>query len=140
MSAVKAFLDTNIFVYLYTDSDADKCQQALDAISRCSRTVSTQVLNEFSSVCIRKMKLPVATVKAAVSEICATCALDTVDEDTVMEALGLHEKYGYSYYDCLILASALSSGCEVVFSEDMADGQVIEGSLTIKNIFAPEKA
>ena len=59
-----------------------------------------------------------------------------VDENTISRALVLHEKLGYSYYDCLIIASALDSNCRYLFSEDMADGQIIEGSLTIKNVLS----
>ena len=58
-----------------------------------------------------------------------------VDDYTVIKALEQHEKYGYSYYDSLIISSALESECSYLLSEDMADGQLIEGSLAIKNIF-----
>jgi predicted nucleic acid-binding protein len=58
----------------------------------------------------------------------------------VVEALTIHEKYGYSYYDSLMVASALKQECQYLFSEDMSDGQVIERSLTIKNIFTSGKA
>jgi predicted nucleic acid-binding protein len=57
-------------------------------------------------------------------------------EGTIERALNVHEKYGYSYYDSLIIASALERACQYLLSEDMSDGQVIEGKLTIKNIFA----
>lgn len=62
-----------------------------------------------------------------------------VDDETAMMALGLREKYGYSYYDGLILASAVESECQYLFTEDMADGQKIWDILTIKNIFASDK-
>jgi predicted nucleic acid-binding protein len=56
-------------------------------------------------------------------------------EDTIEKALAIHEKYKYPYYDSLIVASALEHECQYLLSEDMADGQVIEGRLTIQNIF-----
>jgi predicted nucleic acid-binding protein len=59
-----------------------------------------------------------------------------VDVETIDKALELHEKYKYSYYDCLMLASALNSGCKYMLSEDLADGHIIEGNLKIVNIFA----
>jgi len=138
MSDSKAFLDTNLFVYLYSDTDAPKKAQVLQTINKYERFVSTQVLNEFCNVCIRKLKLPVASVLNAIVEIMDTCNQIIVDDETVISALGYHEKYGYSYYDSLMLASALESGCRYFLSEDMADGQVIEGVLTIKNIFNGE--
>jgi predicted nucleic acid-binding protein len=55
--------------------------------------------------------------------------------DTVKKCLSLKKKYFYSYWDSLILASSLESGCTVVYSEDMQHGQVIEQTLTIMNPF-----
>jgi predicted nucleic acid-binding protein len=136
MSANRAFLDTNLFVYLYSETDQAKRRQAFIAINAFDRVVSTQVLNEFCGVALKKLHHPVQTVKIAVREICETCYLATVDDTTVMKALDIHEKYGFSYYDSLIITSALEQKCQYLFSEDMNDGQVIEGQLTIKNIFS----
>jgi predicted nucleic acid-binding protein len=55
--------------------------------------------------------------------------------DTIKKALYLHEKYRYSYYDSLILASALENGCKMIFTEDLQNGQVIEKTLKVVNIF-----
>ncbi|MCL2426112.1 MAG: PIN domain-containing protein [Oscillospiraceae bacterium] len=134
MSGGKAFIDTNIFVYLYSDTDISKRLSVMQEIDKYERFISTQVLNEFSNVCIRKLKLPLADVRNAITEICNTCNLVIIDDNTVMDALQHHEKYGYSYYDSLIIATALESGCEYLLSEDMSDGQIIEDALTIKNI------
>jgi predicted nucleic acid-binding protein len=136
MSDAKAFLDTNLLVYLYSDTDTSKRKQVVQTINRYERFVSTQVLNEFCNVCIRKLKLPISDVTNAINEICKTCNLALIDDRTVAKALENHEKYGYSYYDSLIIASALESDCSFLLSEDMADGHVIDGNLTIKNIFS----
>ena len=138
MNVVKAFLDTNIFIYLYSGTDIGKRQHLMKAINVYDRFVSTQVLNEFSSVCIHKTKLPLWDIRAAIAEICKTCKLLKISDVTVMKALDVHEKYGYSYYDSLMIASALEHNCQYLLTEDMADGQVIEGRLTIRNIFADE--
>jgi len=135
MNANRAFLDTNLFVYLYSETDPAKRERAFVAINTFDRVVSTQVLNEFCSVALRKLRHPAQAVKNAVGEICETCCLATIDETIVMKALDVHEKYGYSYYDSLIITSALEQKCRYLLSEDMNDGQVIEGQLTIKNIF-----
>ena len=132
----RAFLDTNLFVYLHSSTDTLKKEQVTSAIGQYERYVSTQVLNEFSNVCIRKLGMPIPDVKKAVLEICETCHVIVVDDETVLAALDKHETLGYSFYDCLMLASALESGCVHLLSEDMADGQIVDGSLTIKNIFS----
>ena len=139
MSGDRAFLDTNLFVYLYSDNDASKKKCVMDAIDSYDSFVSTQVLNEFCNVCIRKLKLSPSEVRNAVIEIRRACNLVIVDDATTMSALELHERYGYSYYDSLIAVSALESDCQYLLTEDMSDGQIIEGSLqgslTVKNIF-----
>ena len=138
MNAVRAFLDTNIFVYLYSETELNKSARVSSVISAYQRIVSTQVLNEFCNVCLRKMNFPVQFVKRAVEEICEMCELCEVNDLTIVKALDVHERYGYAYYDSLIIASALEHGCKYLLSEDMADGQVIEGQLAIKNVFVNE--
>lgn len=57
-----------------------------------------------------------------------------INVDVIKGALNIHEKYGYSYYDCLMLSSAIQNKCAYIFTEDMQDGQIIDG-LEIVNIF-----
>jgi predicted nucleic acid-binding protein len=54
-------------------------------------------------------------------------------------ALGIAARTGYQFYDALIIAAALEAGCTTLFSEDLQDGQVINGGLTIRNPFEPAK-
>jgi predicted nucleic acid-binding protein len=136
MPAAKAFVDTNVFVYLYSEDEQDKRGQAISQIDKFDRVISTQVLNEFCNVCIRKMHMELPSIETAIEKICLTNELTAISEKTVKKAISVHGKYGYSYYDSLMIASALESGCEYLLSEDMADGQVIENSLTVRNIFA----
>jgi predicted nucleic acid-binding protein len=136
MPADKAFVDTNVFVYIYSDDEQDKRRQAIAQIDKFDRVISTQVLNEFCNVCIRKMRMELPSVETAVEKICLTNALTAISDKTVRKALFIHGKYDYSYYDSLMVASALESGCEYLLSEDMADGQIIEGTLTVRNIFS----
>lgn len=134
----RAFLDTNLFVYLYSDTDVIKRKQVIRAINQYECFVSTQVLNEFCSVCIRKLALPVSDIEKAVGEIQDACNLIVVDDATVLAALGLHAQWGYNYYDCLILSSALESNCRYLLSEDMANNQTVNETLFIRNIFQLE--
>ena len=134
MSEAKAFVDTNYIVYLYSDTDVSKKSDILLELDKYERYISAQVMNEFCSVCIRKLKCSLPDVRNAVSEIRNSFNLVMIDDQTVMEALRVHEKYGYSYYDSLIIATALESDCQYLLSEDMSDGQVIENRLTIRNI------
>jgi len=137
MSAGRAFVDTNILVYLFSVNSADepKRQCAYDALEQHECLISTQVINEFCNFCVKKTKTPKEKIQEYISQIREYCGLTYVDEDTIDQALEIHTKYGYSYYDSLMISSALESDCKYLLSEDLADGQVIDGSLTIKNIF-----
>ena len=65
------------------------------------------------------------------------CQVELITLATVHVALEIRERYGFSWYDSLIVAAALESGCELLYSEDMQHGQVIEGRLRVINPFLP---
>ena len=129
------FLDTNIFVYLYSEDELEKQSVALNILKQAHCITSPQVLNEFCSVCLRKLKIPVNAVLQSLEEVRDNCEFCYIDMDVIQKALKLNNKYGYSYYDCLILASAILNGCEYLYSEDMQHNQLIEGKLKIVNPF-----
>lgn len=131
----KIFLDTNIVVYLYSGDEPEKQAVALALIKQSTPVISTQVLSELANTLNRKFSLSFDVVAQAVAEIRDACTVIPVTPDTIAQALALAQKYRYSYYDSLILAAALSAGCEALATEDMQDGQVIESALTIHNPF-----
>ncbi|MDR1873106.1 MAG: PIN domain-containing protein [Deltaproteobacteria bacterium] len=135
MSVTKAFLDTNILIYIFSEDQNKKREQAISRINSYKRYISTQVLTEFCSIGIRKLKMDHLHIEVALNELCLKNGLLTVDVDTIKLGLHIQNKYHYSYYDSLIIASALESNCDYLLSEDMNNGQVIEKSLTILNIF-----
>ncbi|MDR3283769.1 MAG: PIN domain-containing protein [Treponema sp.] len=137
MNGNRAFFDTNLIVYAYSDDDLYKKRRTISVMNDSYCVVSTQVLNEFCNVCIKKQHKTETEIVLSIGEIQATCDLFIVDADTVAHALEIHSRYHFSYYDCLIVASALESGCDYLFTEDLQDGQVIDG-LTIRNIFMEE--
>ena len=82
------------------------------------------------------MKIPLDTVRFYTTELMREFRTIPINQQLVLDALNLHEKYRYNYWDCLMIIAALKAGCTYLFSEDMQNGQVIENTLTIKNIFA----
>ncbi|SRR5258708_39292165 len=133
MSA-KAFFDTNVFVYAIIQDDP-RSDHAEELIAQ-GGTVSVQVLSEFAAVARRKTKMPWVEIRRALDGIKALCPDPLpLTLDTHIEALAIAEKYGYRIYDALIVASALEARCTILYSEDMQDGQVIDGRLTVRNPF-----
>ena len=127
------FLDTNILVYLYSTTESQKRNTSISILRDYACTTSTQALNEFCNVFIKKYQTPNDKLKQAVANITKICRVQIVTEEIIYTALDINNKYGFSYFDCLMLASALSSNCETLLTEDMASGQIIEGKLEIVN-------
>ena len=133
MSAADRFFDTNVLLYLLSadDSKADRAEAALSS----GGVVSVQVLNELASVTTRKLNMSIAETRESLAVIRAVCKVVPVDEETHDKGLEIVERYGLSVYDAMIVASALLEGCETLLSEDMQDGQVLDGQLTVRNPF-----
>jgi predicted nucleic acid-binding protein len=131
----KAFIDTNVLVYLYSEDEVEKQLCAYNAIKTFDCYVSTQTLNEFSNVCLKKLHASTEFIAKSIDEIASTCIVTLITYEVIRKALTIHCKYGYSYYDCLMISSALFSGCKYLLSEDFKNQHLIENSLTVVNIF-----
>ncbi len=136
----RVFFDTNILIYCFEYSDTRKQQVALTLVSQALDqgvgVISWQVIQEFYNVALHKFKMPlsVRALQSLTSEflypMCSVFPTKAVWE----EALLLQQQTQYRYFDSLILASALMSGAETLYSEDLQDGRQI-GGLTIQNPF-----
>jgi len=129
------FVDTNIVVYAYSSGDLKKQAISSEILLNKECVVSTQVINEYCNVCFKKYLMQVSEILLDVNNILDNSELIRIGEATVKQALFIKDRYKYSYYDSLILSSALESGCSIVYAEDMQHGQVIENSLRIVNPF-----
>ena len=130
----KAFFDTNVFVYAIIQDDP-RSDHAEELIAQ-GGTVSVQVLSEFAAVARRKTKMPWVEIRRALDGIETLCPDPLpITFDTHQEALAIAERFGYKIYDALIVASALEARCTILYSEEMQDGQVIDGRLTFRNPF-----
>jgi predicted nucleic acid-binding protein len=127
------FLDSNILVYAFTTDRRASRAQALLA-SGC--IIGVQALNEFTNVARRKLDMTWAEVRDALGAIRTICrTIVPMDVETHDDALRIAERYGYAFFDALIVASALRADCGILWSEDMQDGLVIDQRLRIANPF-----
>lgn len=127
------FVDTNIVVYAF-GQDAAKVERA-EGILANQPTISVQVINEFLSVCRVKLGLDTATRHRLVNELLAGCNVAVLDTRIVTKAMELESQSGISYWDALIVGTALLSGCDTLYSEDLQHRQVFEGRVTVLNPF-----
>lgn len=131
----RAFIDTNILIYLYTSTEDSKRVRAASLLLDHEVVISTQVLNELTNVLLKKYQFSWETIRNVFAEISGMFPIHIVTKDTVLQAYDIGEQYKFSYYDSLIVASRLESSCELLFTEDLHNGQIIKDSLTIKNPF-----
>lgn len=127
------FVDTNIAVYAY--GPGPKAARAGEVLQ--GATISVQVLNEFTNVAVRKLAFGAAELDRRIESIRGqVSSIAIIDERTHDLAREIVFRYKLNFYDAVLLASALLADCDTFYSEDMHDGLVIEGQLTISNPFA----
>ncbi len=128
------FFDTNVLLYLFAGDDPR--QEIAKRITADGGGISVQSLNEFVNVSRYKLKLDWSVIEGRLRRIYFIFEqIVPVTEETHRRAFALAARYGYHIYDSNILAAALLAGSTTLYSEDMQDGQKIEG-LTIRNPFS----
>ena len=137
------FLDSNIIIYLFDETAPEKRQRAerlireiVDSESGC---ISYQVVQETLNVLGRVLGADSDELRELLEEILLPLWQIDPTEELYRSSLRIQARYGFSFYDSLIVAAALGAGCTTLYSEDMQDGQRIEG-LTIRNPFAETRA
>jgi predicted nucleic acid-binding protein len=133
MSASKVFHDTKVILYLLS-ADAAKADRAEELIAAGGR-VSVQVLNEVAAVASRTLALSWDDIGEIIAQVRAVCAVEPMTIETHECGLAIASRHRLDVYDAMIVASALLSGCTLLYSEDMQDGQVFDGRLTIRHPF-----
>lgn len=139
MLDVRFFVDTNVLLYSHDDRNTEKALRAKawlrELATEKRATINLQVLNEFTDVLLRKRWFETAEQVFSISRGFAELGDSPLTLLEVAEARGIHLRFRYSWWDCLLLASALELGCTHFLSEDLQDGQAIQG-LTIVDPFA----
>lgn len=134
------FLDSNVLIYLFDREDPRRRRIAERLVEQAIETgaaiISHQVVQETLNVVTRKIKpaLTAGEAQAALHDIFTPLWRVMPSPAVYARALELQERYQYSFYDSLILAAALEAGCRRLLTEDLQNGQQIEG-LTIENPF-----
>ena len=132
------FLDTNVFICLFDETDDHRrtsaenlVRQALEDRNGC---ISYQVVQETVSVLTGKLNAAPHHVRRIFEHVLLPLWQVNPSGELCHRGLNLHARFGYSFYDSLIIAAAIESGCETLYSEDLRQGQQI-GDLTIRNPF-----
>jgi predicted nucleic acid-binding protein len=136
MNGVKAFFDTNVLLYMY-GGDQSKQARAKELFRQYALAgrmlLSTQVVQEFYAAGSRKLGMPHAKLRDATAAL-LDCPLVIVGPSEITSAIQNEERYQISFWDGLILAAAESGGSEILFTEDLNDGQQY-GAVLARNPF-----
>lgn len=134
MTAGEPFFDSSVLLYLL--SDVEQRAERVEDLLLHDGHVSIQVLNEVASVAIRKQALSMREVRELLEVVRGSCHTHSLTVETHELGLDISERYGFSIYDSMIVASALEHGCRTLLTEDLQHGQVIDKRLRIVNPFA----
>lgn len=137
----KVFLDTNILVYLFDKSEKEKQTKVKNLVANhlphTRMFVSIQVINEFINVTGKKITAPISPVqqKEIIEFINDIFIITPLVLNTTLSALEISQKYKLSFWDSLIISSALENKCSILYSEDMQNGFSIFNKIRIVNPF-----
>lgn len=132
-TTVPVFVDTNVAIYAL-GRDSGKKARALELLAD-TPIASSQVINETLSVLMGKQGFSRQEAYDIADALMHLMAVAPVTEGTVRDAMSLGLRYGLNHWDALIVATALTTGCHTLYTEDMQDEQVFDARLTVKNPF-----
>ena len=133
------FFDTNILVYAYDLSAGPKREVAKKLVEKCwdeqNGCLSVQVLQEYYVTVTQKISSPLdhPTARKMIEDL-SYWKTHPPEPSDVLQAIDLQHEYHLSFWDAMILQSALQLGCQKVWSEDLSHGQTYR-SLTVINPF-----
>jgi predicted nucleic acid-binding protein len=130
------FFDTNIWVYAVTATDPRST--VARAWVQQDGHVNLQVLNEFVNVLRKKLALDWSDIDDCLRLVHRHCQVHALGAEVHELALHLGRRHALQWYDALIVAAALTAGCDELLSEDLQHGQLFEQRLRVRNPFRPD--
>lgn len=130
----KITLDTTIVIYAFGRPDDVRKRIAKEIITKCN-VISLQVLNETIFVLLKKFKLPLEEIEKVAEFMKQKFVITNLNIHTLDLTITILNKYGFSFWDSMMVAAALDNQCSILYSEDLHHKQIIEGKLHIINPF-----
>ncbi len=134
-----SFIDTNVWLCAFIPSqDANKSANAKAIIQQSDVIISPQVINEICVNLIKKTQFDESSIQQLIASFYNKYRVADLDKNVLMKASELRERWHFSFWDSLVVSSALLGGAEILYSEDLHNGLVVENRLTvIINPFVP---
>lgn len=131
----KIFLDTNVLIYAYSETEVEKKIKVLSLLEDEPVSFSTQVVNEFVWVMNKKFNVSMDSLRQVVINLFELYHVGVINDTTITKAINMSSKLKLPYWDSLIVASAIEADCDILYTEDLQHGQVIENRITVRNPF-----
>lgn len=132
---MKIFVDSNIWLYSFMSGSSDKHQVSVSLIKNNNVFLSTQVVNEICINLIKKSEYSEDDVTILIKNLYDRYNIFNIDKQTILQSSVIRKNYSCSYWDSLIISSALENNCKYLFSEDMQHKQIIFDNLIIIDPF-----
>ena len=130
------FIDTNIWLYAFLETqDSEKSIIAKSVIREKEITISTQIINEVCVNLIKKVRFPEKQIQDLIVSFYQKYTVVEISKDILLKASELRQQSRFSFWDSIIIASALYSDTDVLYSEDMQAAIIVENKLKIVNPF-----
>jgi predicted nucleic acid-binding protein len=133
MSEADSFIDTSVLLYLLS-GESPKADRVEELLAQRG-AISVQVLNEFAAVATRKLALSLDEVSEVLETVRALCTTHPLTVESHDRGIQVAQRYKFSLYDSMIIASALLAGCRRLYAEDLQHGQMVDAQLTVINPF-----
>lgn len=133
----RILLDTNLWIYFYAKDPLEKAEKIESIINDTSKNIliTTQILGELFHVLTRKKFTSQSDAVSIILDLINNFSILEINTPNVLQALQINSIYGYSYWDSLVIATALLNDCSILYSEDMQHNQLIENKMQIINPF-----
>ena len=129
------FCDSNILLYAFGKQDLKKKAIASKLILDKKSIISVQVINEVSNIMLRKLNFTNEQIQFFIQSCYRKYNVSKLGKKIFLLACDIRNSYKLSYYDSIIVATAMESNCKIIYSEDMQHKQIIFDKLTIIDPF-----
>jgi predicted nucleic acid-binding protein len=134
----KLFIDTNIWLYVFLGDDFKKYKIATEYLEKnnidSELIITYQVINEVTNILL-KNNFTELEIRERIDYLFKICKIQELSKEILLIASSVRERYSISFWDSILVGSALFAKCDTLVSEDMQDGLIIDNKLLIKNIF-----
>lgn len=137
MSDNRIFVDTNIWLYAFVRSEAEKEKNGTAAalIKKRGIVISSQIINEVCVNLIKKTNMEETSISELIISFYQRYEVVEPNSEILLHASRLRGQYGFSFWDSLLVASAIHAGVKTLSTEDLQDGLIVDKTLRIANPF-----